>query len=1148
MQFSSLAGRLLGSIAGRRHWASLVVMACLAVWAASALGQEPAPDDAAGRTLNAAAETVENPGVSWENMAKFATVIALIIVPIVIGNMLAKRLRMPDYGWRFALAIGSIAAAVVIILQGEIKLGPDLRGGITLIYELQDQGDFDAEGPAQSEGESDETADEQAANDKAYAASNRDEKLAKIISTLTKRIDPSGTKEISVKKFGDGQLEIIIPEASDQDLEYIERKIYTAGILEFRITASRNFSKHENAIRRAEALKPNEDIVKAGDREIARWVPFDTKEFGDVEQARDRGLVTRMSGEVPQALVLTDDGLNVTGEYLRSAISGIDDTGRPQVEFLFNSSGAGRFKLLTGSNLPNPSGERYSLGILLDGQLLSAPTIESRISDRGTISGGTMNQAEVDLLVGILNAGSLPAAINKTPISKAKVSATLGEETVTKAQRALLISLAVVAIFMSFYYRFSGWVAVAGLACNMLLIVAVMVLIKAAFTLPGLAGLVLTVGMSVDANVLIYERIREELARGAALRMGIRNGFARATQTIIDSNVTNLITGIVIYKIAPDNVKGFGVTLVLGIIVSIYSAVFLTRIVFDVAERMHWIKRLPMRQMIGATNIDFLKWGRYAIAASLIIIAVGMLAVYQRWGDLFDIDFTGGSSVTIVLDDDKEMTFAEVMDVLQETKLAAANLSLVRVGETNTRYTITTVNDNVDEVESILTDAFKDRLKTYRADVKAVTPTEASQTSLRAPANQVWQRGLVGLPTPLSYLMLLQQETSDGQPAEDAAPAETEAPAGEDASETDATATTDESASASAASDSAEPAATTAETTATDVPGGTEGPTTTAEDTPPAQPAAAEPGAASTEAAEDIDNGTTAKVEFGGGGIESLGGINHDALSMMVKDALAKTGREGVAYRLTNPQYDRGSIRAFKDWDIQLALPEAEAQQVFNSLKAEVDRQPVFPLSNKIGGRVAGRMATDAIAAIVLCLIGIIAYVWFRFHGAIYGIAAVAALIHDVLVTLGFVAFSSYMVGGSEAVSSLFMVEKFQINLTLVAAFLTIIGYSLNDTIVIFDRIREIKGKSPRLTREMINLAVNQTLARTILTSFTTLTSVTILYIFGGDGIHAFAYALFIGLIAGCYSTIFIANPVLLWLSNRSEATATRVSVRAALV
>jgi SecD/SecF fusion protein len=266
------------------------------------------------------------------------------------------------------------------------------------------------------------------------------------------------------------------------------------------------------------------------------------------------------------------------------------------------------------------------------------------------------------------------------------------------------------------------------------------------------------------------------------------------------------------------------------------------------------------------------------------------------------------------------------------------------------------------------------------------------------------------------------------------------------------------------------------------------------------------------------------------------GGVSHDTLDHLLVAALGATGHKDVARSLSNPDYTPGSYQRYADWDVKLALPEAESRQVLAHLQQETNNQPMFPLSNKIGGRVAARMASDALAAIVLCLLGIIGYVWFRFHGIIYGLAAVVALVHDVLVTLGAVALSGYLVEGAEPLANALLVDKFQIGLTLVAAFLTIIGYSLNDTIVIFDRIREVKGKSPHLTKEIINLAVNQTFARTLLTSFTSLISVTVLYIFGGEGIHAFAFALLVGFVAGVYSTIYIANPVLYWLSRRVEA------------
>jgi SecD/SecF fusion protein len=739
--------------------------------------------------------------------------------------------------------------------------------------------------------------------------------------------------------------------------------------------------------------------------------------------------------------------------------------------------------------------------------------------------------------------------LNKTPISRAQISPTLGQLTVERGQRSLAISLVLVAAFMVLYYKKAGFIAWLGLGANMLLILGCMVLIKAAFTLPGLAGLVLTVGMSVDANVLIYERLREELKRGAALRMAIRNGFNRASQTIIDSNVTNLITGIVIYKIAPDSVKGFGVTLVLGIAMSVFKAVFLTRIVFDVAERRGWLRNLSMREFIGETHIDFIAWGRVFITGSLILIGVGLAATYMRGRDMLDIDFTGGSSVTIVLKDDQKMPFAEVDKALRDTPLGEANLSLVEMGDaegnyTNTRYTINTINPDVDEVENIITKAFGYKLKTYRVDIENVKAIPGGTESVGAIDRwRTFNRGFSSLP--VSYLTLLQEQPAGNQPA-----AENTAP--ESGSTTPASEPPAQPAGEAAtpsAQTPAEPAAPAETPPASTAPAGSE----PAAPSPPAD-AAAGPKELSTpaedpSAVDPFAGGTSARLSFQVDEQDAEGtGVSHDTLAHLLRNALKQTGHADALFQLStsDPDYKAGSIRSYKDWDVKLALAESEARQVLDAMKAQTDRQPIFPLSNKIGDRVAGRMANEALAAIILCLIGIIGYVWFRFHGLFYGIAAVVALLHDVLVTLGFVALSAYFVEWAPWLARALMIDKFQINLVLVAAFLTIIGYSLNDTIVIFDRIREIKGKSPRLTPEIINLAVNQTLARTILTSFTTLTSTIVLYVFGGEGIHAFAFALLVGFIAGCYSTIFIANPVLMWLTRHFDRTYAQPAARAA--
>ncbi len=1127
----------------RRPWNAFAAAALLAAFAlATAASTGPrlfaqttsATDPGGAASVpGPAAEAIEQVEGNWQGVLKVAIVIAIFVVPMIVGNWLAKRLRMPDHGWKFAIGIGSIAAAAVTVATGEIKYGPDLSGGITLIYELADQSGTSAAAPQAGAGQGDD--DDEAADDDAGAQFDSDsgyassDTIASLISVLTERIDPAGTKEISIRKYGEGQIEIIIPRAEKQELEYIERRISTAGQLVFRITASRRFEEHRRFIELAEQLPPGQDIVHLGDNEVARWVELDETEFPTLEEANGRGLVTRVARTTNQALVLTNDGLDVTGERLKAVTPDVDETGRPQVSFAFDSQGAFLFGRLTGDHVPNASGERYNLGILLDNRLLSAPTIESRITDRGRIS-GRMSEEEVTFLVGILKAGALPAALNKEPISRAQISPTLGAETVKNGKLALGISLVLVAAFMLLYYRKAGIIACFGLATNMLLILGCMVLIKAAFTLPGLAGLVLTVGMSVDANVLIYERIREELKRGAALRMAIRNGFNRATTAIIDSNVTNLITGIVIYKIAPDNVKGFGITLVLGILMSVFVAVFLTRIVFDVVERKGWIKTLSMAEIPSPKNFDFLKWRHAAIGASLVVIAIGLVAAAARRNDLLDIDFTGGSSVQFVLREDQKMPFEQVMDVLRETDLASANLSLVEVGNTQTRYTVTTVDDNVREVEQILTDAFTGKLETYEVNVSApeAIPAETA-TGSTGPRRRALD-AMLTLSAPIGLTSLLQAEDAAATTEEAATPAEP-------AADADASADEDSQNSTDAGAETADIAP------PADEPATGDAQAETSENASAPENEAAAEGTTSDEAAAPFAaGGSSATVRFAGADVDAgglAGGVSYPAIEQLVLDALKATGHDGVSYEISNPNYAVGTTRNFDQWTIKLGLPVADAQQVLDHIKANLSGKPVFPLSNKIGGRVAARMAADAIAAIVLCLTGIIGYVWFRFHGVVYGFAAVVALIHDVLVAIGFVALSAYLVNSVAPLANLLMVDTFQISLTLVAAFLTIIGYSLNDTIVIFDRIREVKGKSPRLTAEIVNSSVNQTFARTLLTSFTSLISVTVLYIVGGDGIHAFAFALLVGFVAGVYSTIFIANPVLLWLAERADAAAT---------
>ena len=263
---------------------------------------------------------------------------------------------------------------------------------------------------------------------------------------------------------------------------------------------------------------------------------------------------------------------------------------------------------------------------------MSAPVINSEIRDSGIIEGGPQGfkPKEVEHLINVLRAGSLPASLNPTPLQEEKVGPTLGEDTIAKGIRAIWVSMLVVPIFMLVYYRFAGLVATVALVVNMILLIGSMAFMQATFSLPGLAGLALTIGMAVDANVLVFERMREEKERGASLAQQIRNGFNRAWITIFDSHVTNFLAAVVLYMVGTEEVKGFALTMMIGMAWNLFTAVFMSRVIFEYFYSKGWLKDVKMLKMMGKTNIDFIGPRYYCMAGSLILIVLGLVATYIR--------------------------------------------------------------------------------------------------------------------------------------------------------------------------------------------------------------------------------------------------------------------------------------------------------------------------------------------------------------------------------------------------------------------------------------------------------------------------------------------------------------------------------------
>lgn len=997
---------------------------------------------------------------------------ATLAVPTLVAWVLAKQFRAADMWGRIAAVLVALAAGSVICWLGwPPRLGIDLKGGLILVYEVdtskQSQAEVDdcirrIEELATQEGREASiargTGGRVTVSLKAADAVAREAFLAavrsaqfdrvevreagrrvvgdvleadydltplktavamdKLVAAVSRRVNPGGQKEVTVRQYGLDQIEVILPEVEQSEVDMVKRIVSSAGVLEFRILANREDPRHQAAI--ALAARSVGNTVSDKGEAVARWVRVDPAKMNPAE---DRRLVARSGAEGGLEVLVMIDRLNVTGGDLGRVSSGTDESLNPSVDFTFKSSGAGKFGYLTSTNKPNPAnGVESRLGIVLDDVVQSAPVIRSMISTNGQIT-GNFKQADVDVLVEVLNAGSLPAALRSEPISEQRISSQLGDDTIKSAKLAMLLATIVVLTFMLAYYRFSGFVADLAVLLNIVLVVAAMISLKAAFTLAGLAGLVLSVGMAVDANVLIYERMREELDRGAAVRMAIRNGFQRAFSTIVDSNLTTLITAVVLFAIGTDQLKGFAVTLFFGLLLNLFTAVFCSRVVFELAERNRWITRLSMARLFGATNFRFVAWMKPAIVASMLFILVGLLAGWQRGKGLFDIDFTGGSSVQLEFKEGKGLDVAAVREAVKGLPNAAVS-AISTAGEAEgLRYKVDTSQRDGQQgegggatVEQTLREAFGDRLATYGMAIKAV------ETVTREP-------------------------------------------------------------------DGAE------------------------------KPAAG--GAAAVQSTE-------AKLEF-------PQKIGRSTLEGFIRAELEKQKIGDADYQLA---CTRANVTGEGPcaWTLTTTLDPESTKGILAAVQARLSDTPVYLAANEIGGKVAGNTQVTAVYALFASLVMIVIYVWVRFQNMAFGLAAVVALAHDVLVAVSCLALSKFVA----PFMGWALVDDFKISLDVVAALLTIIGFSINDTIVIFDRLRELRGKSRFVSAEMVDRAVNQTLSRTILTSGTALLATMILYAYGGQGIHAFAFTMLVGIITGTYSTIYIASPIVLWLQYRTAGAGAR--------
>ena len=796
------------------------------------------------------------------------------------------------------------------VKQQAINLGLDLQGGIHLVLEV-DQADLS----------DDEKTDV----------------VARALEVIRNRIDQFGVSEPIIHREGDWRIVVELPGV--QDIERAKGLIGKTARLEFKILESaedrvgmiEKIDAYLEAQAPADSAKTDDPLLgqTADDTpSLSRYVRAFGRDFVVLEDniltvrdILDRPSVQKLTppdaqflwgskveemvdGQLYRVLYYVKRRVEMTGEILSDASvttgQSFENAGQPIVNFTTTSQGVRLFGRVTGANV----GER--MAIILDNQVYSAPTIRSKISQGSGIIEGTGSVDEAKDLAIVLRAGALPADVHI--VEDRTVGPSLGRDSVEQGKNAAAIGLAIVIVFMVIYYGFSGLVADFALVLNLVFVMAILAAFQGTLTLPGIAGIILTIGMAVDANVLILERIREELRTGKTVRAAIENGYARAVQTIVDANVTTIITAIVLYQYGTGPIKGFALTLMIGIVSSMFTAIFVTRTIYDaiVSRQINPSLNIGRLRVFGDTNLDFLGLRRGAFVLSIAFILVGIGSAVVKGGYNLGIDFAGGTLLELHFD-----PATSVGDIRQ-------SLGDVRVGDRS----VDLRNSEIKEFGS-----------------------------------------------PNDILIRVEEEAE--------------------------------------------------------------------------------------------------------------GTAIADAIKTRLKSDFA------------------GNIRDATEW-----LRRQEA----------------------VGPKIGEELKTNAVYAILVSMVLIIAYVWWRFRQIEFGVAAVIALFHDVMITLG-----------------IFSLLDREISLAIVAALLTIVGYSLNDTIVVYDRIREdLKLYRRETFGTVINRAINECLNRTVLTSGTTMLVVLSLIFLGGEVIRDFAIALLIGIIVGTYSSAFVASPIVVEWHNRREAKARR--------